>query len=1034
MKALDGVIAASIRSRPLVIAGALALVVGGVWLARRARLDALPSFTPPMVVVQTEALGYSSLGVEERVTTPIERALLGTPQATKIRSTSSPGLSVVEVTFEEGADVFRARQLVSERIAEAGRRLPEGVDAPELAPITAPVGALIKLCYTTAGDDPAALLSLSQFTEWMLRPRLEALEGVARVTVHGGAPLRVEVRPEPAALVARGTGIEALRSALESGQSAASLGMIDAGTTRAPLRSEGTWSFEALEVISDDLVARRDGRPVRVRDLAEVRLGHAPPVGTALYDGHPAIYVQVDKVPWADTLAVSRSVEDELARLDEELPRGAARTPPTFRQADFVRSSLDAVGRAMGIGAALVVVVLVAFFRSARLALISLTAIPLSVLAAVVTLLAAGAPVNGMVLGGLAMAIGEVVDDAVIDVENVWRRLRENASAVVPRSTLLVVQEASSEVRGAVVYATMIVVVVLTPVLFLGGLAGRIFSPLAQAYALAIAASLVVALTVTPALAAVLLPRLARPEAGETGLARRLRGVYDRVLARVRRRPCAVLLGAASLGVGALALLPFLSGGFLPEFREGVLIAEVSAWPGTSLEETTRLVQRLDLLLRERGLVPHLAARIGRASLDEDAAPAHRAELDLVVPADVEPEELEVALLEAMASLPGVRCGVEGFLGERINELLSGERAPIAVKLTGDDLPALQAAGRRVLGIVSAVEGVETARSEALVDVPVVRLEADDSRLAAAGLRRTDLIAATAALREGLEVAQVRGPGGVRIPLVIAGGDAQRRRDRLPDLPVSLPGGGVLPLSALARVVEGQEPAVVRHEGGRRQITVTVRAPGAALPRIDAEIERRLRDAELGRVSWQVAGSAKERGQAALHLLVVTLLVLVAVFVFLWTAFGSAMDAAVILLGIPMGMVGGIAAALLLPEGLSVAGLVGFVALFGVICRNGIMLVSHKNALHEAMPTASAEDVALQAARERLVPILMTACAGFFGLLPLALSFESAGSELEAPMALIVCGGLLSSTALNLVVVPAVYLWRAGRRGRETSP
>ncbi len=1029
----DAIIRGSIRNRYLVILGALALAAFGLWSARSARLDALPNFTPPLVIVQAEAPGLGSSAVERLVTTPLEQALLGIPDVSRVRSTSSPGLAVVQLTFEDDVDIFRARQLVSERITEAGERLPPALPAPRIAPITAAVGSLLKFCYTSRSDDPEALGALWRFAEWKVRPRLSAIEGIARVTVHGGRSARVEVIPDPAAMLARDVSLADLRRALESAQSLAPLGFVEAGAQQQPLRAEGLWSWDRLEQIGNTVVDSAGGLPVLVGDVAEVVPGVAPPVGAALYDGRDAIYLQIEKLPWADTLRLTREVEAAVAVLDAEQPPGAVRHPPTFRQADFIRTSLGALSRAMLIGAALVVVILIAFLRSPRLAVISLTALPLSIIAAATVLLLRGVTVNGLILGGLAIAVGEVVDDAIVDVENIWRRLRENARQPAPRPALEVVHDASAEVRGAVVYASLIVIVVLLPVMVLGGLAGRIFSPLAESYALAVAASLAVALTVTPALSALLLPRLAASEAAETRLASALRRTYQHLFSRMSARPGRVVLGAMLPGAAALLVLPFIGGGFLPEFREGVLIAEVAAWPGTSLEETTRLGRKIDAVLRADGGLPHVAVRVGRASLDEDAAPVHRMEMDLVLPADSgDPEEVAAGIMDRMGEIPGISFGVEGFMGERINELLSGERAPIAVKLFGRDLGALRAAAGALVEKMARLPGIQAVQCAGLVDVPTTDLRIDESLLGVAGVRRGEVVDAVAAWRQGLAVAEALAPNGFSVPVVIAGPPGFSSGSRLGDLPVFTVSSTALPLSALVEITDGSEPQSIAHEGGRRLLTVTARAKAGQLSAAAARIERLLAGTTFPPgASWELSGQAAERRTAGGRLAVIIGLVLTAVFVFLWMAFGSAVDAGVVLGGLPPGMVGGVAAAMLLPEGLSMSGFIGFVALSGIISRNGIMLVAHKNYLLAKHPGAPAEELVAQAARERLLPILMTAATAFFGLLPLAASIGGAGSELEAPMALIVCGGLLSATTLNLFAVPAFYLWRTRRLCRE---
>lgn len=1032
---IDALIRASIRQRHIVILAAIVLVIASGALLRSARVDALPSFTPPMVTVNAEARGMSSAEVEERITAPLEQALLGTPELVRSRSSSSPDLALIELMFSDDTDIFRARQLVSERLALVRERLPPGLPAPALAPISAPVGALLRFCLTPSDESAGAMRELTRFAHWQLRPRLQAIAGLSRVTVHGAAELRVEVRPDAAAMIARGVTLAALQRALSEAQGLLPMGYASVGDGRQAVRIDSFWTEGTIEAVSATVLTAHGGLPVRVSDVATVSLGDAPAVGAAIYDGKSAIYVQIDKLPWSDTFRVTDEVEAALRELDGLLPPGAQRRPPVLRQADFVATSISAVGRATGLGAVLVGIVLAVFLRSRRLVAITLLALPLSVLAAAALLLARGVTLNGMLLGGLAIAVGEVVDDAIVDVENIARRLRENAALAVPRPVLEVIQSASAEIRGAVVYATVIVVVVLAPIILLGGVAGRIFSPLAEAYALAMAASLLVALTITPALCAWLLPRDAAVRGelvSEPEFTRWLRRVYDRVLERTRSRPGVVALLSGAAGLVALGAMPWLGGAFLPEFREGVLIADVSAWPGTSLEETRRLALRLDAQLRGPGGLPHVSARLGRASLDEDAAPVHRIEMDLVLPPGADdPEEIASELERHMLTVPGVRFTVEGFLGERINELLSGERAPIAVKLFGPELEPLRQRARALVSKLESLPGVRSVHADALADVPTQDLRIDDAGLALLGLKRSDVATTAAAFRQGLEVATARAPAGFSIPVAIAGEPELRRPERLADLPVFSASGAVLPLSAAAMLSQGTEPAAIRHEDGRRVVTLIVGAEAEDISSVAARIERLLhQSAQLPPgASWQIAGQAAERTEASLKLGAIVVAVLFAVLLFLWMAFDSLLDASVVLAGLPLGLVGGVLAALVLPGGLSMAGLVGFVTLLGIISRNGIMLVAHKNHLLAHSPGEPPEALILTAARERLVPILMTAGAAFVGLLPLALAINAAGSELESPMAFIVCGGLFTSTFLNLIAVPAFYLWHV-RRGR----
>ncbi|NOZ87269.1 MAG: efflux RND transporter permease subunit [Deltaproteobacteria bacterium] len=1023
----DAVIRGAIRNRIAVILTALVITLIGVRQIQQARLDALPGFTPPMVTIQTEAPGYGSSEVEQRVTAPLEQGLPGIPGVTQVRSTSYAGLSVIELTFRDGTNIFHARQLVNERLTQSIAELPVTIPAPQLAPIVSPIGALLKFTYTVDSDNTGVFRDLSRFVRWSLAPRLRAIGGVARVTVHGAAALRVEIRPDFSHMIARNIRFSDLRRAVAHAQGTAAPGHVNVGAQRIPLRAKVHWSNKEINKLADTVVKMHGQRPIRLRDVADIDIGSAPAVGYAVQDGRRAVYVQVDKLPWADTLDLTERVQHIIAETDHLVPRGCRREAPVFRQADFIRTSLWSVGRAMLIGSGLVIIMLLMFLGSLRVAGISLIALPLSMLTAVTVLLLKGATINGMVLGGLAIAVGEVVDDAIVDVENIWRRLQQNAGLSSPRPMLEVIHDASIEIRGAVVYASLIIVVVLVPILAVGGLAGRIFSPLAEAYALAISSSLIVALTITPAMSALLLNKKKTLGTRDSTITLYADRTYERILAIVRRRPGTTVLTTLVIGISFMIMLPLIGGGFLPEFREGVLIAEVSAWPGTSLGETTRLAKRIMGRLLGPGHVPHVAARIGRAALDEDSAPVYRIEMDLKLPPDSgDPEEVAARVRRQFSTMPGIRFSVDGFLGERINELLAGERAPIAIKLKGDDLAVLRKAASILIGRLARIPGLQSIRSRNLVDVPTMDIVPRDAALVPAGVMPAEIARTIAAGKEGLPVTELTGPNGFKVPVVFAPSSAFADAGRLPDFPIWTNTGNVLPMSALTNIVDGTEPAYIQHEMGQRVVTLTATARQADLSAIAGAIGLLLRDGNLPPgITWETAGQAVERHRASTRLFLIAIIVIGAVMVFLWMAFRSFTDSLVIILGIPVGLAGGVIAALLLPDGLSLAGLIGFVTLTGIICRNGIMLVSHKNHLFSRYPGEDPGRLIVRAARDRLRPILMTAFTAFGGLLPLAISLGKAGSELESPMAVIVCGGLLTSTILNLLAVPAFYLWRS---------
>lgn len=1030
----DRLISWSLHNRVVVLLGAAVVVLWGVRSATQASLDVLPDFMPPRVILQTDATGMGTLDVEQLVTRPLEQTLLGTPDVASVRSTSFEGLSVITLTFEDGVDIFRARQLVTERVQLAQARLPQTIQPPQLVPVSAALGAVLKLCITSARPaTDQTLRDLRTFADWTLRPRLLAIPGVSQVMTIGGAVERLEVRPNLLRMRERHVSTTALVDAVRASQSLTGGGFVESASSRLDVRPDSRFRLsDAPAGLANVIIRTDDAHDVtRLGEVSDIVLATEPAFGDAIFDGKPAVYVQVNKLPWADTIAVTREIERGLTALARDLPVGAQFEAPVFRQASFIDTSIRSVRNAILIGSVLVVAVLVAFLRYGRLALISLLAIPLSLLAALAVLVATGASINGMTLGGLAIAVGEVVDDAIVGVENVWRRLRENARRPQPTPPLDIVRTASLEIRGSVVYATIIVGLVLVPVLMLGGLAGRIFAPLALSYLLAIGASLLVALTVTPALCGWLLPTMATADARPSTFAVAFVARYRRVIERLVVRPKLVLGFAAIAAALAMVTLPFLSGRFLPEFHERTLIAHVNAAPGTSLGETVRLATRVDAALRPDAAL-HVASRVGRSELDEDMQPVTRIETDLVLPETGRPwDDLTREASTRLAQIPGIAVAVEGFLGERIDEVLSGETAPVVVKVLGPDLDQLRDLASQAARVAAATPGLTNIQPDPQIDVPQIRVRFDPSAMARYGVQPSAAADALVTLRQGQVETQVFTGTGRVVDVAVAGSESARDEASLGDLPVDTPRGPVS-LSTLARVDRIAAPALVNHDGGERRITVGIDVVGGGLSSAVADLERRLGALPLpSGYRIEVGGEAVARREAAWQLGGVGLLVLIGIFVLLLLAFRSARDAGIALLNFPLGLVGGVLGALLTADGLSVAGLVGFVTLFGIIARNGIMLVAHKQHLDAEQPTVDPVRRILQASEERLLPIVMTAATAGLGLLPLALSIGRGGSELESPMALIVCLGLVTSTALNMVVIPTVYAALARRSQRR---
>ncbi len=1022
---LQSLVAFCLARRGSVIAVACALIAYGVYVAAHAPLDVLPDFAPPQVVVQCEAPGLSAEQVEMLVTAPIEASLQGAGNLDSVRSQSIQGLCVVTATFEEGTDPFRARQVLAEQLATVAGELPAGVEAPKLTPLTSATMDLLKVGLVSTHLTP---MELRTFAEWTVAPRLRAVAGVSSVTLFGGEVRQLQVECDPARLAAAGIAIEQLLEAVRRATGIRGAGFVDTPAQRVVIETRGQALTPAE--LARTLVEWRDGRPITVGDVASVVDGPRPQFGDCLVQGKPAVLVKALSQYGANTLEVTHAVE---AALDELKPAFAEQGIEVFgrihRPANFIETAVANLGHSLWIGALLVAVVLFLFLADAPAAFVSLTAIPLSLLAAVVVLTRLGMALDTMTLGGLAIAIGEVVDDAIIDVENIVRRLRQNALAATRRSPLRVVLDASLEVRSSVVHATFVVVVVFLPVLMLSGLQGRFFAPLGIAYIAAVLASLVVALTLTPALALVLLGRRDGARA-EPRFAQRLRAAYSALLRRVVCHPLAALLIALLLASGGAAVVPWLGSEFLPDFREGHFVLQLSMAPGASIDEMRRLGARVsEELLRN----PHLATveqQIGRAELGEDPWGPHRSEFHIeLVPLapDVE-AQVGDEIRAVLAPIPGIQTELLTFLGDRIGESISGETAQVVVNIFGEELDALDAAAARLAELLAAVPGAVDVQRGSLPGMPALEVELRRDRLVALGFAATDVLDVVETAYQGRTLAQIH--DGPRSFDVVATFAPALRDDpaRVGELLLRSPSGALVPLSELAHVRATTGRYLLLREGGRRRQTVTCNVSGRDVASFVEEARARVE----GHVALPIggylsfSGAAQQEEVARNELLLHGALALLAVVILLGAAFGNARNLLLALANLPFAFVGGVLAAAWTGGTLSMGSMVGFVTLFGVTMRNSIMLLAHIEhvVVKESAPFGA--ETVIRAASERLLPILMTALVTGLGLLPIAIGSGSAGREIEGPMAVVILGGLATSTLLNLLLLPTFAL-RFGR-------
>ena len=1023
---LAAIVRFALRFRGVVIALAAAFLGYGLYSLSQARYDVFPEFAPPQVQIQTEAPGLSPEQVEALVTQPIENVLSGVQGIAALRSGSIQGISVITVIFRASSAIFLDRQLVAERLATVASRLPAGAGPPEMTPLTSSTSTVLAVGLTSGSR---SLMDLRTIADWTVRQRLLAVPGVAKVAVFGGEVRQLQVQVDPERLVRFDLALDDVLAAARRATGVRGAGQVDTVNQHLVLRTEG----QALtpDELADTVVARHAGAVVRLGDVAKVVDGAEPPVGAASIMGEPGVMLMVSAQYQANTVEVTGRVDQALAELRPTLAAEGVRVDAKniLRPARFIATATGNVRSALLLGALLVVVVLTLFLFDLRTAAISCTAIPLSLLAAVTVLERLGISLNTMTLGGLAIAIGEVVDDAVIDVENILRRLRENRRREQPLPARRVIYDASLEVRSAVVYATFAVVLVFVPILTMTGVAGRLFAPLGMAYILAILASLAVALTVTPAMCSLLLVGRRLPE-GDPPVVRWLRARYVPLLRRVEGHPRAVVAGVALLTLGGLAVLPFLGGGFVPELKEGHFVVHMTAVPGTSLAESLRMGGRLSKLLLALPEVRAVGQRVGRAEAADDIMGTHSSEIEV----DLKPlgsaasRRVEAKIRGVLRGFPGANFAVNTFLTERLEETLSGYTAPVAVNIFGPDLDVLDGRAAAVAAVLAKVPGAADVMLQSPPGSPQLVVRLRRAELARWGLDPVTALDAVRTAYQGDVVGQVYDAGQIFAAAVILDPALRADPGAVGELPLRDAEGTFVPLAQVADVFETTGRYSVLHEGARRVQAVTCSVVGRDVGSFVAEAKRRVAAAVPlpAGVYLDFAGSAAEQARSTRDLLVHAALAGVGILILLSMVMGSARNFLLVLANLPFALVGGIAVVVVSGGDLSLGSMVGFVTVFGITLRNSIMLISHYEHLVGSEGESWGPAAALRGAEERLAPILMTALVTGLGLLPLALGSGAPGREIEGPMALVILGGLATSTALNLLVLPTLAL-RFGR-------
>lgn len=1020
---LTAIVGWSLRHRGVVVALACILLGYALYSLGQAKYDVFPEFSPPEVVIPTEAPGLAPQQVELLVTQPIENAVVGVAGVRSVRSASVQGLSVITVLFNSNTNVYLNRQVIAERLSTLSGSLPAGI-TPSIAPLTTSTSIVMAVGLTSRTQ---SLMQLRSVADWTTKLRLLAVPGVSKIAVFGGYQKQFQVQINPQQLTQHEIGVEQVLAAARQATGIRGAGFITTPNQRMIVQSEGQATTSAE--LAQTVVLQQQGANLTLGDVAKVTAGAAPRLGAASVMAHPAVMLMISAQYGANTLDVTAGLDRALRQLRPTLAEQDIQIDSTlFRPARFIDTALHNLRSSLIVGGILVIVVLFLFLFNLRSAAISCAAIPLSLLAATIVIERMGYTLNTMTLGGLAIAIGEVVDDAVIDVENIYRRLRQNRKLPQSRSLFRVVLDASLEVRGAVVYATFSVILVFLPVLTLSGVAGRIFSPLAVTYIWAILASLVVALTVTPALSMMLLPR-GELRAADPPLVHWLKDKYERVLTRVEAHPGAVVGTVALLVFAALLAIPFLGGEFLPSLREGHFVVHMTAMPGTSLGQSMRLGDRVSEALLRIPYVREVGQRAGRAELSDDFSGTHSSEFEVDL-RDLSGAQTDRALSDirhTLASFPGAAFSVNTFLTERINEILSGYTGAVVVNVYGPDLNELDRQAGRIAGVLARVPGAREVQIQSPPGMPqvVVRLRpADVARWGFDSVQVLDVIR-TAFSGEGVgEVYQ----GNQVFPVSVILNPADRKSvTDIASLPLRSPQGTYVLLRQLADVYESSGRYVIAHRGGRRVESVTCNVAGGNIASFVATAQRRIAKLALPAGDYvEFSGTAEEQARSQRALLVHSLLAAIGIIILLSIVMQNYRNLLLVLANLPFALVGGIFVALATGGNLSLGSLVGFVTLFGITLRNSIMLISHYEHLvrEEGMEWNWA--AARRGASERLSPIIMTALVTGLGLLPLALGSGAPGREIEGPMAIIILGGLATSTALNLLVLPTLAL-RYGR-------
>ncbi|TAO01375.1 MAG: efflux RND transporter permease subunit [Phormidium sp. SL48-SHIP] len=1008
----------SIAQRWLIVIAAMLITIWGVVGVTQMPLDVFPPFAPPQVDIQTQAVGLAPEEVEAQITVPIESAVNGLPGVTLVRSSSKVGLSMVHVVFDQEADIYQARQSVTERLQQVMSQLPQGIHPPEMSPLVSPLGTILQYAFTVNSQGNTSLMDLRRLVDVTLKNRILSVPGVSQVTIYGGDERQEQVLVDPEQLRSRQVSLNDVTEAARKANSNAPGGFLVGGGQELLIRGLG--QVNSLEDLQQSVVKVQDGEAILLQDVAEVKTSAALKRGDASLNGQPAVVLMINKQPDVDTPTVTQAVEAVMDSLQATFPADVD-VQRTFRQSNFIDSAIHNVSGSLIQGIIIVSVIMLLFLMNWRTAIITLSAIPLSLLIGLMLMKAVGLGINTMTLGGLVVAIGSVVDDAIVDMENCYRGLRQNQVLETPKPPFQVVYETSVSVRLAVIFSTVIIIVVFAPIFSLTGVEGRIFAPMGLAYLLSIGASTLVAMTLSPALCAILLTQHRLPQDG-TFISRGAERLYRPLLNFSLRTPQFILgLALASL-VATIAVIPSLGRVFLPEFQEKSMVNSMVLFPGVSLEMTNRAGMALARSLDDNPLYDWVQVRAGRAPGDADGAGVSMAHVDVEL-SDVALENREASvqqLREKFLQLPGVAPNIGGFISHRMDEVLSGVRSAIAVKIFGPDLEQLRQVGEQVRDAIKPISGVVDLQLEPQLPIRQVQIHYDREAAARYGLTMAAISEVVQTALNGQVVSQIPENQQLIDIVVRLPESARNNLDAIGEIPLSTPTGDMISLGDVARVDYGLGANVVNRENVSRLIVVSANVYQRDLGSVVYDIQAAIRDSvELPQGYFiQYGGQFEAEQKATGNLVLYSLIAAIVITILMFFSVKSLPATVAIMLNLPLALVGGIISILLTGGVISIASLIGFITLFGVAVRNGLLLVDNYN--QKFAQGMVLKDVITQGSLERLNPILMTALTSALGMLPLAIA-SGAGNEILQPLAIVVLGGLFTSTALTLLVIPALY-------------